>query len=338
MTQEDIQGVVEAVLVGLWAEGGHPLPAPVPRMVYRDAMERYGSDKPDLRFGLTIDDHTARLRGRGFAAFDQAIERGGRVRGIRVPGGSVLSRKDLDGLVEIARGAGVGGLSTLKRQGEQLSGPLAKLEGMSTEFVGLADGDLLLVTAGIDQVTSPALDRVRLDLIRRLKLVPSVAHAFTWIVDFPLFEQDPSSGAWVFCHHPFTAPHPEDLEALLAGGREGVRALHYDAVYNGNELGSGSIRITDPDLQRYIFGVLGIASDDADRRFGFLLTALANGAPPHGGFAIGLDRVAMLLAGAQSLRDVIAFPKTTTQRALFEEAPTTVAARDLDALHLAIRP
>jgi aspartyl-tRNA synthetase len=165
--------------------------------------------------------------------------------------------------------------------------------------------------------------------------VPERAHAFCWIVDFPLFEHDPQTGEYVPAHHPFTSPHPEDFGFLESDpGR--CRALHYDAVYNGNELGSGSIRITDPALQTLIFRLLGISEAEQRRRFGFLLDGLATGAPPHGGFALGFDRIAMLLAGATSLRDVIAFPKTTAARALFEGAPTTVDPRDLTALHLQV--
>jgi aspartyl-tRNA synthetase len=338
VTPPDIYGVVEAVLVALWAEAGHAIARPFPRMEYRDAMERYGTDKPDLRFGLTLTDVGSTFGGRGFRAFDESVARGGRVRGIKVPGGAALSRKDLDGLTEIVRTAGGSGLATLKRQGDQLTGPLAKLEGMTADHAGLADGDLWLVVAGADPVTSRALDRVRLAIIDRLKPDPAVSHAFTWVESFPLFEPEPETGNWTFAHHPFTSPHPEDIGRLMAGERAGVRALHYDAVYNGTELGSGSIRITDSELQVTVFGVLGISPADAERRFGYLLRALQDGAPPHGGFAIGFDRVAMFLAGAESLRDVIAFPKTTTARALFEDAPTAVAPADLAALHIQLIP
>jgi aspartyl-tRNA synthetase len=335
---EDIYATVEAVLVALWDEAGHAVAPGFPRLAYKDALERYGTDKPDVRFGLELSDFGPVLARRGFPPFDSALERGGRVRGIKVPGGAALSRKALDELAEIAKAAGVGGMATLKRQGDRLTGPLAKLEHLAAENTGLHDGDLLLAVAGADAVTSPALDRIRLALIERLAPRPKVTHGFCWVEAFPLFERDPVSGALVFAHHPFTAPHPEDMALFHAGQWEQVRALHYDAVYNGTELGSGSIRITDPAVQRKVFEILGLGPIEAERRFGFLLRALAAGAPPHGGFAIGFDRVAMLLAGAQSLRDVIAFPKTTAARALCEDAPSPVSPDDLAGLGLSIRP
>jgi len=338
VTPEDVYGVVEAVLVALWDEAGERVEAPFRRMPYREAMERYGVDKPDLRYGLEIEDLGTVLAGRGFRAFDDAVGNGGRVRGMRVPGGAALSRKDLDGLTALAKGGGVGGLATLKRQGDQLSGPLAKLSGLSAEVARLEDGGLLLATAGPDAVTSAALHQVRGGLIERLKPAPVAKHAFVWIEGFPLFEHDPATGALVFAHHPFTSPHPDDLARFLGGEVENVRALHYDAVYNGTELGSGSIRITDPAVQLRVLQELGIGPADAEARFGFLLKALRSGAPPHGGFAIGFDRVTMLLAGAASLRDVIAFPKTTAARALFEDAPAPVTPDDLLGLGLTRHP
>ncbi len=334
----DVYAALETVLVALWDEAGHTVARPFPRLSYADAMERFGTDKPDLRYGLELEELTDVLAGRGFRAFDDAHAQGGRVRGIRVPGGSALSRKDLDELTEEAKRGGAAGLATVKRQGDQLSGPLARLTGADAQLFGLTDGDLLAAVAGPDALTASALNRVRLAAIRRLAPPPRVPHAFLWVEDFPLFERDPESGALVFAHHPFTAPHPDDRDRFLAGGTDGIRAQHYDLVYNGTELGSGSIRITDPSVQLRVFDVLGIAREDARRRFGFLLDALACGAPPHGGFAVGFDRVAMLLAGAESLRDVIAFPKTTAARALFEDAPAPVSAADLAALGLEIRP
>jgi aspartyl-tRNA synthetase len=335
---EDVYAAVEAVLGALWAEAGHTVARPFPRLSHRDALERYGTDKPDLRYGLEIEDRTGQLAGRGFRAFDDARAAGGRARAIRVPGGAALSRKDLDHLTELARKGGAGGLATVKRQGDQLSGPLARLDGATAAAFGLADGDQHLVAAGPDAVTGGVLDRVRRGVIARLAPAPRTAHAFLWVEGFPLFERDPDTGALVFAHHPFTAPHPDDRARFLAGETEGVRALHYDAVYNGTELGSGSIRITDPAVQLRVFAALGMAADEARRRFGFLLDALAMGAPPHGGFAVGFDRVAMLLAGGESLRDVIAFPKTTAARALFEDAPAAVPPDDLAVLHLRALP
>jgi aspartyl-tRNA synthetase len=199
----------------------------------------------------------------------------------------------------------------------------------------LAEGELGLYAAGPDRVTSPALDRVRQAVAERLELVPANTHAFVVVTDFPMFDRDPDTGALAAVHHPFTAPHPDDL-ALLDSAPEKARALAYDVVYNGLELGGGSIRISDPSLQARIFGLLGIDDATAQLRFGFLLEALRSGAPPHGGIAFGLDRIAMLLAGATSLRDVIAFPKTTAARALFEGAPSPVPPDDLRELSLRV--
>jgi len=197
-------------------------------------------------------------------------------------------------------------------------------------------GGFLLAVVGKDRVTSAALHAVRSELIKREGLQKISDHAFCWIVDFPLFEPDEKTGERVFAHHPFTSPHPEDI-GYLESEPDRCRALHYDAVYNGNELGSGSIRITDPLVQQTVFRLLGIPADEQQRRFGFLLEALASGAPPHGGFALGFDRMAMLIAGASSLRDVIAFPKTTAARALFETAPVPVPNEDLKDLHLMVQ-
>jgi aspartyl-tRNA synthetase len=337
VTPPDVYAVVEAVLAGLWEEGSQPVATPFVRLAYPDAMERYGTDKPDVRYGLELENLGDLLTGRGFRAFDAAVGDGGRVRGLRVPGGAVLSRKDIDVLTTVARDAGIGGLATLKRQGDQLSGPLAKLPGITADVAALPDGTLLLAVAGPDAATSSALSRIRDALIERLQPPPSATHAFLWVEQFPLFERDPETGTLVFAHHPFTAPHPEDVALLMAGDFEHVRGLHYDVVYNGLELGSGSIRITDPALQLRVLDILGWRAEQAETRFGFLLRALRSGAPPHGGFAIGFDRVAMLLAGAGSLRDVIAFPKTTAARALFEDAPGPVGREDLEALGIEVR-
>jgi aspartyl-tRNA synthetase len=334
---EDVYGFVESVMVNLWDEAGHSVVHPFRRMAFKDAMEHYGTDKPDLRYDLTISDLSDLVRGRGFTAFEEALEAGGRVRGIRIPGGARLTRKMPDEITSLAKRQGVGGLATLKCQADTLSGPLAKLSGITAEQAALEDGDLLIAASGTDAVTSPALDKVRLEVIKRLEFPPTEQHAFVWVEDFPLFEKDPDSGEWIFAHHPFTAPKPGDVQALLDGEYATIKAQHYDAVYNGTELGSGSIRITDPEVQLRVLHAMGIPRDDAERRFGFLLTALRSGAPPHGGFAVGFDRVVMLLAGVDNLRDVIAFPKTTAARALFEDSPTTVDPAELASLGIRLR-
>jgi aspartyl-tRNA synthetase len=340
--QEDVLAFVEAVLVALWQEAGHSIPRPFPRLPWREAMERYGTDKPDLRYDLPLADWTAAVQPLGVpffaAAAAAAAVDGVRVRALPVPGGSTLSRKDVDQFAEVAKQLGGAGLAWVKRQGEQISGSVGKhFTAEVLSRLGVGDGDAALVTVGPDRVTAPVLDRIRQEVIRRLAPPPRMAHAFCWVVDFPLFEPDPETGRPVFAHHPFTSPHAEDVPKLEAEPFA-CRALHYDAVYNGNELGSGSIRIVDPDLQRRVFALLGLSSEDIEARFGFLLQALAAGAPPHGGFAVGFDRVAMLLAGAGSLRDVIAFPKTAAARALFEGAPAPAAPADLAALHIRVTP
>ena len=336
ISAEDIQRVVEKVLVELWDEGGAKITAPFRRLSWREAMERFGTDKPDLRYGFEIRDLTGLVQADAAPFVHQAIAAHGRLRGIVMSGGSALSRKELDGLAALVKQAKAGGLIWARRTASGWEGQGVKAAGAAMlEKLGGAEGDLLLAVAGSDEVTSPALHAVRSELTRRPEVMPTTAHAFCWIVDFPLFEKDSETGQFAPAHHPFTAPHPDDFDRLDSHPGE-CRAQHYDAVYNGNELGSGSIRITRPDLQRKIFDLLGIPENEIRRRFGFLLDGLAAGAPPHGGFALGFDRISMLLAGATSLRDVIAFPKTTAARALFEGAPTEVKPEDLAALHLRV--
>ncbi|MBI1722507.1 MAG: aspartate--tRNA ligase [Gemmatimonadetes bacterium] len=333
---EDVYAVTEAVLVALWREAGHEVTAPFPRMPYRDAMERYGSDKPDLRIGLEIRDITGLIGPESGEFLRAAAQRGERVRAIVAPGGAALSRKDFDQLTEDAKTMRAAGLLWAKRSPDGVTGPGAKALGPTmASALGLADGEAVLGCVGADAVVLPALGRVRLELARRLKLPPATRHAFVWIEQFPMFERDPETGVLVPMHHPFTAPHPDD-RAFLASDPERVRSMHYDPVYNGVELGSGSIRIVDPALQQQVFDRLGLTPEEVQQRFGFLLEGLRAGAPPHGGIALGFDRIAMLLAGAESLRDVIAFPKTTAARALFEGAPVPARKEDLDVLRLGV--
>jgi aspartyl-tRNA synthetase len=334
ISSQDIQEVVERVLVDLWEEAGVRVSRPFPRLAYRDSLERFGSDKPDLRFGYEIRDLTP-LVGTDAAPFLAAsLAAGGRLRGMTVTGGVAFSRKEIDALTQAAKEAKAGGLIWARRVGDGWEGQGVKAVGLALlGALGGVEGDLLLAVVGPDAVTSPALNAVRGMLTRRPEARPAMDHAFCWIVDFPLFELNPETGRQEPAHHPFTAPHPADLDRLEHDPGS-CRALHYDAVYNGNELGSGSIRITDPAVQRLIFTLLGISEPEIRRRFGFLLDGLGAGAPPHGGFALGFDRITMLLCGATSLRDVIAFPKTTAARALFEGAPTRVDRAELRALHL----
>jgi aspartyl-tRNA synthetase len=299
-------------------------------------MENYGSDRPDLRYDLRIFDATDAFRGSDFGITKAAIEAGGRVRGIRIPGGGALSRKQVDEIEQIAKSGGASGLLRVKMTNGTLEGPAAKFLSNGEAALGLSDGELALMVAGPDEISSVSLDRVRQDVARRMNMIPENAAEMLWVTDFPLFGIDDSTGGLAAVHHPFTAPNPEDVEKLDSDPRS-VRALAYDVIMNGTELGGGSIRIHDREMQTRILEKLGITADEAQARFGFLLEALSSGAPPHGGIAFGFDRIAMLLAGAQSLRDVIAFPKTTAARALFEGAPTPVKPTDLSDLHLELR-
>lgn len=337
VTPEDIMSLTEGLLGVLFADAGITIPSSFRRMQYSDAMERYGCDRPDLRYGLEIVDVSEAFRGADFGITRSALDAGGRVRGIKVPGGGAFSRKQVDEIEQIAKSAGASGLLRLKKSNGGHEGPVAKfVDGTAAAKLDLADGDLLLMVAGQDEVSHPALDRVRQDVARRLNLVAEGTAAMLWVTDFPLFGVDTETGGLAAVHHPFTAPHPDDVH-LIDTEPQKVRALAYDVIMNGTELGGGSIRIHDMAMQERILGKLGIDAADARDRFGFLLEGLSAGAPPHGGIALGFDRIAMLLAGAQSLRDVIAFPKTTAARALFEGAPTPVNEHDLHALHLDCR-
>jgi aspartyl-tRNA synthetase len=330
---QDIFSLSEGLLAALWNDIGVEIPTSFEHLRYADAMERFGIDRPDTRYGLELFDASDAFRGSEFGVTNAALAAGGRVRGLKIPGGAALSRKQLDEIEAIAKLAGAGGLIRLKRGAAGLEGPAAKFVSESgARHLSIAEGELCLLVAGPEHVTNPALDRVRQDVAQRLSIVPENTRSFLWVTDFPLFTRE-QDGTLSSVHHPFTSPHPDDLH-LLDSAPEKVRALAYDVVLNGLELGGGSIRINDPSLQRKVLGLLGINAEDAQVRFGFLLNALSAGAPPHGGIAFGFDRLAMVLAGATSLRDVIAFPKTTAASALFEDAPSAIPPEDLRALHL----
>jgi aspartyl-tRNA synthetase len=373
--EEDVFRVGESLMAAIWKEVlDQELPTPFPRLTFTESLSRYGTDKPDLRFGLEIVDLTEILQAADFRLFQSTVGTSQRIRGLRAPGGAALSRKELDALQDVARRGGAGGVLSVKRADGAFSGQLAKaLDGeIGDRFIqatGMEDGDLFVAVVGHFRSApgrsgepgegqgarelEPALDELRRHLGRRLELVDPKRHAWAWITEFPLFDWDEEGGRLIAAHHPFTMPHPDDVAALreaagpgAAMTREQARALYsaglrsraYDAVYNGNELASGSVRIHDPGLQETVFRALGIGVDEAREKFGFLLEAFRYGAPPHAGFAFGFDRLVMLLAGAPSLRDVIAFPKTTSARALFEGAPSGVSEAELGDLHLRLAP
>ena len=336
ITQEDILALAEGLIGSLWREAGFEIPKTFPRMTYADAMERYGCDRPDLRYGLEIADYTAAFQGVAFDITQSAIAAGGRVRGITVPGAAAWSRKQVDEIEALAKDAGAGGLLRLRRADGKLDGPMAKWVEGNAAFANVPEGAVLLFVAGADRISHPALDRVRQECAKRLELARDDDRQFVIVYDFPMFDRDPATGALAAVHHPFTAPYAADV-AAHPDTPEAWRAQAYDVVLNGTELGGGSIRTSDPAMQARMFELLGIGDrDEQERRFGFLLEALRAGAPPHGGIAFGFDRIVMLLAGAPSLRDVIAFPKTTAARALFENAPSPVPPSDLADLHLRI--
>ncbi|RMH05386.1 MAG: aspartate--tRNA ligase [Planctomycetota bacterium] len=334
--EEEILAVVERVMARLFAEIlGRELPLPLPRMSHAEAIRRFASDKPDLRNPLEICDLGRQAGTIGFRIFDDALAGGGLVRGVRLPGGARLPRKRIDALEQACKDAGAAGMAWCKVGEDGPSGPLARFLGgdAGAAFLAAADcrpGDLLAVIADRPRRALVALDALRRAAGRELDLVAG-PDRLLWVTDFPLFEQD-DDGGWFPAHHPFTAPHPDDLEDLLAGRREGIRSRAYDLVMNGVELGSGSIRIHRRDVQEAVFAALGIGPEEARRRFRFLLDAFRFGPPPHGGFALGLDRLYALLAGADSIREVIAFPKTTAGGCPLTEAPAPIDPEQLAEL------
>nr|MDQ5871588.1 aspartate--tRNA ligase [Acidobacteriota bacterium] len=327
------------VLIEAFGVAGIEASSPFPRLTYAEAMDRYGTDRPDLRYGLPLSDLSGAAKGTGFAPFEKALEGGGVVRGLRVPGGTSVSRKKLDEWTELARTHGASGLVWAKRTAGETSSPAKKVLGdagieriLSAAEVSV--GDLLLAVADRAPAASAALAALRAAAARETGAVDASKHAFCWVTDFPLFGRDEKSGTWFPMNHPFTSPRDEDLP-LLDSEPGRVRARAYDVVMDGEELGSGSIRIHRADIQERVFRALGISEAEGRERFGFLLDALRYGAPPHGGIALGLDRICMLAAGAASLRDVIAFPKTTSGTCLMTGSPSTVADSQLRDLAIA---
>ncbi|HSL18121.1 MAG TPA: aspartate--tRNA ligase [Methylomirabilota bacterium] len=337
VAEEDIFTLVEGLFARILPVAGLEPPEAYPRLAYRDAMERFGSDRPDTRFGLELVELGPLCEGCGFTILESAAAEG-RVKGLVLPGGAELSRKQLDALSEVVRPHGAAGVLWFKRTAEGVASPARKALGDDgvvrfLDGAGAGPDDLLLAVGGPEKVVLAALGALRLHLAAERGLVPGGRHDLLWVTDFPLLEWHDEDRRYYAMHHPFTSPRPEDLE-LLDSDPGAVRARAYDLVMDGVELGGGSIRISDADLQRRLFAVLGIAAEEAQSRFGFLLEAFRYGVPPHGGIAFGVDRIVMLLAGRDSIRDVIAFPKTASASCLMTRAPSPVDESQLDELGL----
>ncbi len=347
--EEDILDLLEELFAGAAAALRPDLtvPRPFPRLTWHEAMERYGSDKPDLRYGLELSDCSDIAETSGFGVFSSAVANGGRVRGIVMPGGASLSRREVDAFTNLAKTMGAPGLVSLQFSAEpgsagedDVRSPVLRHVGIEDarrigERCGASAGDLVLLAAGESGMVSTVLDGIRRELARRLELVDDSILQFGFVTDFPLVEWDEAGQRWDALHHPFTAPQDEDA-GLLDRDPGQVRARAYDAICNGFELGSGSIRIHERELQMRVFELLGVGAEEAQQRFGHMLNAFEYGAPPHGGFAFGIDRVAMLLAGTENIREVIAFPKTMSASDPMTGAPMAITDEQLEELHLRV--
>lgn len=349
ITPEDLYEAMERMLHEVFlAVKGEQIVTPFPRITYAEAMMRYGSDKPDRRFGMEIRDLTGNIEAGGceFKVFNEILGQGGVIRGIRVPGGGerysntqLKPGGELPNYAAVHGGKGLAWFRCVEHAGEKaLDSSISKFfaaecQGRILEATGAEPGDLILIVADQAGIAANALGQLRLKIGRDLGLIPKGGYDFCWVTDFPLLEWDAEDKRWTSMHHPFTMPHPEDWEKLESAPEQ-VRSLAYDLALNGEELGGGSIRIHRPDWQRKAFRALGIGEEEAEAKFGFLLEAFRYGAPPHGGIAFGLDRLMMLLLGTDSIRDVIAFPKTQTGACLMTEAPADVEAEQLRELAL----
>ncbi|MBD7935732.1 aspartate--tRNA ligase [Cytobacillus sp. Sa5YUA1] len=342
MSQEDIIELMESMMAKIMKEvKGQEVNIPFPRLTYHEAMARYGSDKPDTRFGMELTDLSEIVKNSSFKVFAGAVSSGGQVKAINVKGAaSTYSRKDIDALTEFVSVYGAKGLAWLKAEEEGLKGPIAKFvseeeQAAIQSALGVEAGDLLLFVADKKSVVADALGALRLKLGKQLELIDESKFNFLWVTDWPLLEYDEEDGRYYAAHHPFTMPQRQDLDKLADQPGE-VKAQAYDLVLNGYELGGGSLRIFERDIQERMFEILGFSKEEAVEQFGFLLEAFDYGTPPHGGIALGLDRLVMLLAGRTNLRDTIAFPKTASASCVLTDAPGEVSEAQLNDLHLAL--
>lgn len=342
MNQDDIISLTEIMMTKVMKEvKGINITLPLPRMSYDEAMNRFGSDKPDTRFGLELTDLSEIVRNSGFKVFTGAVSSGGQVKAINVKGSAnQYSRKDIDALTEFVSRYGAKGLAWLKAEEEGLKGPISKFlsedeQAHISATLTIETGDLILFVADKKKVVADALGALRLKLGKELQLIDQSQFNFLWITDWPLLEYAEEEGRYYAAHHPFTMPVREDLE-LLDTDPAKVRAQAYDLVLNGYELGGGSLRIFERPIQEKMFQILGFSKEEAEQQFGFLLEAFEYGTPPHGGIALGLDRLVMLLAGRTNLRDTIAFPKTASASCLLTEAPSEVSLAQLKELSLGL--
>jgi aspartyl-tRNA synthetase len=339
-SQEEIFALMEPMFARLWNLVGAELRTPFDRITYRDAMARYGSDKPDRRLGMEIADLSEVFRESGFKVFSGAISGGGVVRGLAVPGGAAQPRREIDAWVDYARGLGAKGLAWLPVTADA-AGPVAnntspEERAAAAAATGAADGDVIIFAAGAEKEAATLLGFMRLEIARRVGIKPDREWDMFWVTEFPMFEWNETEGRADAMHHPFTRPYDEDLPLLETDPLK-VRSIAYDIVCNGLELSSGSLRIHDSEVQSRIFSALGITPEEAEARFGFFLEALQYGTPPHGGFAPGIDRIVRLLCGEEDIRQVIAFPKTQQGQDLMAATPSAVDPGQLTELGLALR-
>ncbi len=337
----DVMEVAEKLIARIFKDiKGMEIGLPIERLTFNEAMERFGSDKPDMRFGMELIDVSETVKDCGFSVFSSAVQKGGRVTGITARNAGGLTRKEIDALAEMLKDYKAKGLAWAVLSSEGVRSSFSKFmspEQMQAliDRMGAQPGDAMFFVADTPEISLTAMGQLRLILGRKLGLIDDSAYRFVWITEFPLFEYSEEDGRYYAKHHPFTAPMDEDI-SLIGKDNDKVRSKAYDIVLNGYELGGGSIRIHDSDMQSMILNQLGFTQQDVEMRFGFLTNALRYGAPPHGGFAIGMDRLVMLLCGTDNIKDVIAFPKMQNARCLLSDAPSQVEKAQLDELGIAL--